>query len=160
MRRLIAAADTLAALALALLLAVVAGSVATRAVFDLTGGAINLLLPGAIELSGLALSLMVFAGLPGAAWRGLARVDVVIERLPQAVARLLERLWSALLALAAGLLAWLLASRARLELEAGHLTQDLGWPLWPATAIAAFGALGLMLAALARLLRPGSADRA
>ncbi|MEM6679775.1 MAG: TRAP transporter small permease subunit [Pseudomonadota bacterium] len=160
MRRLIAAADTLAALALALLLAVVAGSVATRAVFDLTGGAINLLLPGAIELSGLALSLMVFAALPGAAWRGLARVDVVIERLPQAVARLLERLWSALLALAAGLLAWLLASRARLELEAGHLTQDLGWPLWPATAVAAFGALGLMLAALARLLRPGSADRA
>ncbi|MEM7500026.1 MAG: TRAP transporter small permease subunit [Pseudomonadota bacterium] len=144
--------DAASACALALLLGVVAGSVAARALYDATAGAMNLLVPGAIELSGLSLTLMVFAALPGAALRGLARVDIVLERLPVPARRQLERLWFVVLALAAGLLAWLLLARARLELAAGHVSQDLGWSLWPFTAFAALAATLLMLAALWRAL--------
>ncbi|MEL6769199.1 MAG: TRAP transporter small permease subunit [Pseudomonadota bacterium] len=157
MAQLIRLTDALSALALALLLSVVAGSVGMRALFDATGGAVNLLIPGAIELAGLSLSLMVFAALPGAALRGLARVDILVARLPASLARPLARLWDVLLAVAAGLLAWLLIARAGLELRAGHLSQDLGWPLWPFTGFAAAGALLLMLTAIWRALgRPGS----
>ncbi|MEO1531469.1 MAG: TRAP transporter small permease subunit [Pseudomonadota bacterium] len=158
MARLVRLTDALSALALALLLGVVAGSVATRALYDATGGSVNLLVPGAIELAGLALSLMVFAALPGAALRGLARVDILLERLPLRLSRPLSRFWDLALAAAAGLLAWLLVGRATVELRAGHLSQDLGWLLWPFTAFAAMAALLLMLAALWRCLRPGGAQ--
>ncbi|MEO1317546.1 MAG: TRAP transporter small permease subunit [Pseudomonadota bacterium] len=147
--------DGVAALSLAVLLAVVAGSVTTRALYDATGGGVNLLVPGAFELAGLSLSLMVFAALPGAALRGLARVDILIDSLPPRIAGTLTRLWDLTLSVAAGVLGWLLLARARLEWSAGHLSQDLGWPLWPVTGFAALAAVLMMLATLWRALWPG-----
>ncbi|MEM9764116.1 MAG: TRAP transporter small permease subunit [Pseudomonadota bacterium] len=159
MARIVRLTDALSALALALLLGVVAGSVATRALYDATNGSVNLLVPGAIELAGLSLSLMVFAALPGAALRGLARVDIVLERLPSRLSIPLSRFWDLALAAAAGLLAWLLVGRAMVEFRAGHLSQDLGWPLWPFTAFAAMAGVLLMLTALWRSLERGGAER-
>ncbi|MEO1773893.1 MAG: TRAP transporter small permease subunit [Pseudomonadota bacterium] len=153
--RLVQVFDALAMAALAALAGVVAVSIAGRAVFDATGGAVDLLVPGAIELSGLALTIMVMAALPGAAIRGLTRVDLLIDRLPARVQALAEGAWALLLAVLAALLAWLLSARALREAAGGHLTQDLGLPLWPFTGFAALAALLLILAALSRLSSPG-----
>ncbi|MEM6945674.1 MAG: TRAP transporter small permease subunit, partial [Pseudomonadota bacterium] len=118
-------------------------------------------LSGAIELSGFALSVTVFAALPGAALRGLARVDILLDRLPDRLRRGIDRFWFAILGGVSALLAWLLMDRAATEVAARHLSQDLGWPLWPFTAFAALAAMLLAIAALAASLRPRDAqDRA
>ncbi|MEM6421029.1 MAG: TRAP transporter small permease subunit [Pseudomonadota bacterium] len=142
--------DILAMMALAALTAVVAGSILARALFDLTGGGVNLLIPGAIELSGLCLFVAVTAALPGATIRGLTRVDLLTARLPAGVARGLDMLWSLTLATLAGLLVWLLSARAWREAAGSHVSQDLALPLWPFTAFAAVAAAALVLAALWR----------
>lgn len=144
--------DAIATVALVGLVAVVAGSIAGRALFDLSGGAVNLLVPGAIELSGLLLLVVVVAALPGAALRGLTRVDVLLDALPRRLASVLEGLWAAVLSVLSVALAWLLAARAWREVTGGHVSQDLVLPLWPFTIFAALAAVLLALAALSRLI--------
>lgn len=157
-QRLLRITDALAVLGAGALLAVVAASVAGRALFDLTGGGVNLLFQGAIELSTTALCLTVFAGLPRALADGLMRVDVVIERLPVRLARGLERLWSAALAGLGLVLAWRLAASAWTQAWRGDTTQDLAIPMAAITGGAALLALTLALVGLARALaRDGGA---
>ncbi len=91
MQRLLRLCDGIAAAALAVLLAVVAVNVVGRALFDATGQALNLMIPGAIELSRYALLAVVFAALPRAAEVGMVRVDLAIERLPAELRGALER---------------------------------------------------------------------
>lgn len=144
-RAALAGAEAVALLALAALLGVVAGAVLARLAFDLTGGAVNLLIPGAVELSTHALFVMVLGALPGALDRGLIRVDLIAARLPGAAQRALDRLW----ALAAGgtgaVGAAMLAETAAAERARGDLTQDLALPVWP---LSAWGAACLALVAL------------
>ncbi|GMG83296.1 hypothetical protein LNKW23_25090 [Paralimibaculum aggregatum] len=149
--------DGLAMLAAALLLAVVAGAILARLLFDLTGGAVNVLLSGAIELSRYALLVTVLAALPGALASGLVRVDLLIERLPAGLAALLERLWHLLAAAIGGVALWRLAIKAADQAARGDLTQDLGLPLWPVTAFAAaaLGIFALTGLACALGMRPG-----
>ena len=148
MQRLLRLCDVIAAAALAVLLAVVATNIAARALYDATGQAIGLMIPGAIELSRYALMLLVFAALPRAAEAGMVRVDLLIERLPSALRAGLERLWALGTAAFGGAAAWLLLAKARLEAEHGAVTQDLGIPMWLLTGTAGVGAGVLCLTGL------------
>ncbi len=136
-RAALAVFDRLAALGLALLLGVVAAAVLGRLAYDLTGGAVNLLLSGAIEMSRHALMLTVLAALPRALASGLLRVDLLIGALPRGLAGPLERLWHLAAAGIGALAAWRLAETAALQASRGDLTSDLAVPLWPTTAFAA-----------------------
>lgn len=140
MSRVLRLCDAVAAAALAVLLGVVAVNVVGRAVFDATGQGINLMIPGAIELSRYALMVLVFAALPRAAEAGMVRVDLVIEHLPWPLRRGLERLWSLAVAAFGGAAGWLLLEKAVLEAARGDVTQDLGLPMWLFTGFAAVAA--------------------
>jgi len=146
-------ADAIALAALGLLLAVVAGNILGRGVFDLTGGALDGMIPGAIELARYALMILVFSALPRAATAGLVRVDLLIGRLPAALARPLERLWALLLAGFAGVCAWLLIAEAVLQAGRGDATQDLEMPLWFFTGLAGAASALLCLTGLWLALR-------
>lgn len=148
MHRLLRLCDAIAAAALAVLLAVVAVNIAARALFDVTGQAVNLMLPGAIELSRYALMILVFAALPRAAEAGMVRVDLLIERLSAALRDALERLWALGTAAFGGAAASLLIEKARLEAERGDVTQDLEIPMWLLTGSAGIGAGVLCLTGL------------
>lgn len=153
MTRLLRLCDAVASAALAVLLAVVAINVAARAVFDATGQAVNLMIPGAIELSRYALMVLVFASLPRAAEVGMVRVDLLIERLPGWLRGPLERLWSLAIAAFGGAAAWLLVEKALLEARRGDVTQDLGIPMWLITGFAGAAATLLALTGLWLALR-------
>lgn len=153
MPRLLRLCDAVAAAALALLLGVVAVNVVGRALFDASGQAVNLMIPGAIELSRYALMVLVFAALPRAAEVGMVRVDLLIERLPGALRRGLERLWSLAIAGFGGAAGWLLLGKARLEAARGDVTQDLGLPMWLFTGFAGVAAFVLCLTGLWLALR-------
>jgi len=155
MTRLLRLCDGIALTALALLFGVVAVNVAGRALYDATGQAANLMVPGAIELSRYALMVLVFAALPRAAEAGMVRVDLLIERLPRRLAGALERLWGLVIAAFGGAAGWLLIRKALLEIHRGDVTQDLGLPLWPLTgfaglALAVLGLTGVWLAVRGR----------
>jgi TRAP-type C4-dicarboxylate transport system permease small subunit len=155
LRAAVRGADAVAGLALLALLGVVAGAILARLLHDLSGGAVDLLIPGAVELSRLALLVLVFAALPGALMRGLVRVDLLAGRLPARPARALERLWAALALGLGGLLAWRLGAEALAQRASGEATQDLALPLWAFGAVAAAAALLFALVALFQLARAG-----
>ena len=144
MHRLLRLCDGTALVALALLFAVVAVNVIGRAVYDHTGHALNLMIPGAIEISRYALMVAVLASLPRAAEMGMVRVDMLIERLPGFLARLLDRLWALATAAFGAAAGWLLLEEAALQVGRGDATQDLELPMWLLTGFA-----GLALSALA-----------
>ncbi|MGF1445404.1 MAG: TRAP transporter small permease [Pikeienuella sp.] len=154
---LLAVADALAMAALALLVLVVAGAILGRLAFDLSRGGVNLLLPGAIELSRYALMLCVLAALPRAVATGLIRVELVLDALPARMAAALGAIWMIVAAGIGSLAATSLAGTALTQAERGDLTQDLGMPLWPFTAFAA-GALALV--AVIALVRAAGLDLA
>jgi len=129
---------------LAVLFGVVAVNIVGRALFDASGQAVNVMIPGAIELSRYALMVLVFASLPRAADVGMVRVDLLIERLPPALAGLFDRLWALAIAAFGAAAGWLLIDDALLQVGRGDATQDLEIQLWLFTGFA-----GLMAAALA-----------
>lgn len=148
MRQVLRAAHAVACAAAAVLLGTVALSIAGRLVFDLSGGQLNLVVPGAIEISRYALMVMVFAALPGSAIHGMVRVDILLSRLPPHLGRALERLWRFVAAALAGALTWLFAEEAWLQAGRGDVTQDLELPLWPFTGFAAIASATLLIVAL------------
>lgn len=148
----LAALDAAAAAGTAALLAVVAGAILGRLLFDLTGGAVDLMVPGAIELSRFALMVMVVSALPGAAARGLLRVDLVVRHLPGGLERGLDRLWGTALAALAGTTGWLLADNAAAQAARGDATQDLQMPLWSFTGYAALCFVALAAVGVAQAL--------
>jgi TRAP-type C4-dicarboxylate transport system permease small subunit len=144
MKLLLRLCDTIALIALAVLFGVVAVNVLGRALFDATGQAVNVMIPGAIELSRYSLMVLVFASLPRAAEVGMVRVDLLIEHLPPMLEGLFDRLWSLVIAAFGAAAGWLLIGEALVQAHRGDATQDLEMPLWLYTGFA-----GLMAAALA-----------
>ncbi|RAH97269.1 hypothetical protein DLJ53_29115 [Acuticoccus sediminis] len=135
---------------LAALLALVAVSVATRLVFDLSGGSLNLMVRGNIESSSYLLLVLVLAALPVSLGSGFVRVDILVEHLPAPVQSVLDRLWSVLLALFAVLVARLFVSEAITAYERSYVSQDLRLPL---AAIYGLGAAQLALFAFVATIR-------
>lgn len=126
--------------------AVVAFNIVGRAIFDATGGDVNLMIFGAIEMSQYALMLSVFAAIPAMLGTGLIRVDILSKRFPSWLQSAADRLWFLLLAGFAVVLCLAFYDVAQTALERGDQTQDLRWPLWPF-----YGAAALECAALAVL---------
>lgn len=153
MSRLLRVCDAVASAALAVLLGVVAVNIAARSLFDASGHAIDLMIPGAIELSRYALMVLIFAALPRAAEAGMVRVDLLIECLPRPLRGALERLWHLAIAAFGGAAAWLLIAEAWLEAGRGDLTQDMELPMWPLTGFAGLAAGVLCLTGLWLALR-------
>ena len=144
MHRLLRLCDAVALTAVAVLFGVVAINVIGRALFDLSGHLVNIMIPGAIEISRYALLVAVMASLPRAAEAGMVRVDLLVERLPPRVAGLLERLWFLATAAFGAATGSLLLNEARLQVTRGDATQDLEIPMWLFTGFA-----GLAMAVLA-----------
>ncbi len=145
--------DTIALIALAVLFGVVAVNVLGRALFDATGHAVNVMIPGAIELSRYSLMVLVFASLPRAAEAGMVRVDLLIEHLPPVLAGLLDRLWALSIAAFGAAAGWLLIDDAMLQVGRGDATQDLEMPLWLFTGFAGLAAAVLALTGVWLALR-------
>jgi TRAP-type C4-dicarboxylate transport system permease small subunit len=154
MTRLLRLCDAIALIALAVLFGVVAVNVLGRALFDATGHAVNLMIPGAIELSRYGLMVLVFASLPRAAEVGMVRVDLLIEHLPPGLAGLLDRLWALVIAAFGAATGWLLIDEALVQAGRGDTTQDLELPLWLFTGFAGLAAAALALTGLWLALRP------
>ena len=127
----------LAIAATLLLLGVVAFNIIARAVFDFTGGAVNAMIPGAIETSQYALMVAVFAAIPAMLGSGLIRVDLLSRSFPAWLGRLFDRLWLIAMALFALVLADAFFGFALTAMARGDETQDIGIPLWPFYAVAA-----------------------
>lgn len=125
-----AACKWLAVIAIFLMFAVVALNILMRALFDATGGAVNLLFQGGFELSRYALLIAVFAALPASIANGLIKVDVLTAWLPPLVQRLLARFWFLLLLVFAAVLTWLFGLQIGETWRAGETSQDLGIPIW------------------------------
>lgn len=156
MHRLIRLCDAVAVTAVAVLFCVVAVNVVARTLFDITGQSVNLMIPGAIEISRYALMVTVMASLPRAAEAGMVRVDLLIARLPPQLAGLLDRLWYLLTSAFGAAAGWLLLTDAALQMTRGDATQDLEMPMWLFTgfagiALAALAVTGLWLALRRRL---------
>jgi len=147
--------DTIALIALAVLFGVVAVNVLGRTIFDVTGQALNLMIPGAIELSRYALMVLVFISLPRAAESGMVRVDLLIGHLPRQLARMLDRVWALAIAGFGAVTAWQLIDEAVLQAGRGDATQDLEMPLWLFTGIAGLAAVALALTGVWLALRGG-----
>jgi len=142
--RLLRLCDAVALTAVAVLFGVVAVNVIGRALFDVSGQLINIMIPGAIEISRYALMVAVMASLPRAAEAGMVRVDLLVERLPPRLVGLLDRLWFLAISAFGAAAGWLLLTEARLQVTRGDATQDLEIPMWLFTGFA-----GLALAVLA-----------
>ena len=155
MKPLLRLCDTVALVALAVLFGVVAVNVLGRALFDATGQAVNLMIPGAIELSRYALMGLVFASLPRAAEAGMVRVYLLVERLPPMLARIFDSLWALATAVIGGAIGWRLINEALLQARRGDVTQDLEMPLWLFTGFAGLAAAVLALTGLWLALRRG-----
>ncbi|HUS52437.1 MAG TPA: TRAP transporter small permease subunit [Thermohalobaculum sp.] len=153
MKRLLSLCDAVALTGLGTLFAVVAFNVLGRALFDATGHAVNLMIPGAIEISRYALMVTVLASLPRAAEAGMVRVDLLIDHLPPGLATLLDRLWALAIAAFGAATAWLLISEALLQITRGDATQDLELPMWLLTGFAGLAMSALTLVGLWLALR-------
>lgn len=146
--------EVIAMVAGAYLLLIVAGSIVVRALFDLTGGSVNLMFNGAIEQSRFALLIMVFAALPAGLQTGFVSVDILIDRFPRLIRNTMQRLWYLTTCVGACTLAWLFYHEAVKMLGRGDVTQDLGWPLYPFYGIIAVECLALALVAFAQTFAP------
>jgi TRAP-type C4-dicarboxylate transport system permease small subunit len=130
MKPLLRLCGAIALMALAVLFGVVAVNVLGRALFDASGHAVNLMTPGANELSRYALMVLVFASLPRTAEAGMVRVDLLVELLQPMLARVFDSLWALAIAAFGAAVGWLLISTALLQARRGDVTQDLEMPLW------------------------------
>ena len=153
MKPLLRLCDVIALIGLAVLFGVVAVNVIGRALFDASGQAVNVMIPGAIELSRYALMVLVFASLPRAAEAGMVRVDLLVERLPPVLAGVFDRLWGLAIAAFGAAAGWLLIDDALLQAGRGDATQDLEVPLWLFTGFAGLMAVALALTGLWLALR-------
>lgn len=129
-KRLLSLFDAFSLLSVLFLLAVVAFNIIARQIFDLSNGTINLMIPGAIELSRYTLLLLVFAALPRAACGKLVRVDLLEQHLPASWRKILDSLWLLFMAAFCAILFWQFKQKAFLVEHRGDATQDLQMPLY------------------------------
>jgi TRAP-type transport system small permease protein len=110
-------------------------------------------LPGAYELSELALGLMVFATLAYCGVRGShIVVDVITSHLPRKTQGIVDIVILFISSAAMGLMSWQLISRA-FTLKAGHeVTTILYIPVFPFVLLAGLGCVLLALVFLAQFL--------
>ncbi|HSK24610.1 MAG TPA: TRAP transporter small permease [Egicoccus sp.] len=107
-------------------------------------------LPGMIEVSELALTLLVFLSLAYTEDEdGQVSTDIVTSRLSLARRRLVLRATSVVFAVLMGMIAWVSWGRALQSYERGEVQMGLlSWPIWPGRFAVALGFTTLMVALL------------
>ncbi len=121
----------IAAIGLVVMLAIVAGSILARVVFDLSSGQLNWMFSGGIEAARYALLVVLFAAFPHSLIEGLVKVDLFTERWPQQINRWLDGVWLLAMAVVALLMSFNFWRQAALTYVRGDATQDMAWPLYP-----------------------------
>lgn len=133
---------------------VVAVNIFMRAVFDATGSAVNLMIPGTIELASYALLIAVFAALPAGLENGMIRVDVLTGLMPDGVQTGLNRLWFFVLFIFALALVWLFGDQVLMTRAEGEVSQDWGIPLWVIYLVICLECCAFSLVSLAKFFNP------
>lgn len=128
--RLAGAFEALAGVALVFLLLNVAGTIVVRILHALTGGAVNLIWRGSIELAVLALTVIVFASMHRAFVAGAIRVDLFTESLSAGLKCAIDAAFGVLYALFAAAMAWRFGHATATTHARGDATQDLLVPLF------------------------------
>ena len=153
MRKIILFFDRFSLFSTLFLLFVVAFNIIARQIYDLTGGNIRLMLPGAIELSRYTLLLLVFAALPRATTQGMVKVDLLSRKLPAAWQTFLNKLWLLLMAMVTAILTWLFSHKAWLTFYRGDATQDLELPLLYFYVLISLASLATTLSCLVAIFK-------
>ena len=133
---------------------VVAVNIFMRALFDATGSAVNLMIPGTIELASYALLIAVFAALPAGLENGMIRVDVLTGLMPAGVQTGLNRLWFFVLFIFALALVWLFGEQVLMTRAQGEVSQDWAIPLWVIYLVICLECFAFSLVALAKFFNP------
>lgn len=135
----------LAGVCLVLMMFTVLAEVGSRTLFGLTGGRLDITFTGGVEMVGALLLAMVLFALPHALDRGQVTVDLVADRLPAGLRRVLGGLFYLGFAGLGTVMAGGLMLDTAQSLANGQTTQDLLLPM------ALFHALGAMAATLLAL---------
>lgn len=117
------------ALGLLYMVFVVAFNVIARIIFDASGTAINLMIPGAIEQVSYVLGLVALAALAASMGQGMIAVDFLVERLPARPRALVARLWYLGIVGFALALCWLFFHDFQAAMARREVTQDLRLPM-------------------------------
>lgn len=144
----------------AYMLIVVAFNVVARMLFDATGAALNLMIPGAIEQASYALIVIVLAAIAASMRGGMITVDLFTGRLPRRGQRALTRVWYLVMVVFALVLARAFGGETATLLARGDVTQDLGMPLWTVYAVVTAETLALALVCLGHGLGAVAGDPA
>ncbi|MBV7392646.1 TRAP transporter small permease [Mameliella sediminis] len=142
MQRLQDISETIGAVALFIVMAVIFCSVIARQVF-------GFIIPDAFDLSRMFLGVLVTWGIAGAvAWRSLITADFLYQALGQTGRRILDLAGSACTLVILALLSWRMVLTVIDAQGNGIRTQDTGIPLWyfyAACALALLVAAGFAL---------------
>ena len=115
----------LAGAALVFLLLNVTGTIVARVIHALTGGAVNLIWRGSIELATLALTVVVFASLHRAFVVGAIRIELFTDSMPDRVKRLIDGLFGLVYGAFAAAMTWRFAHAGAATSARGEATPDL-----------------------------------
>jgi TRAP-type C4-dicarboxylate transport system permease small subunit len=108
---------------------------------DVTARAFRIALPGAVELTEIALALMVFLG-----WsftqeqKGHIAIDFAFQRLPQSAQRVLDIINPFLGFIFMAIIAWQGYRFAMYSRFSKEITENLSLPIWPFKMILVIGA--------------------
>jgi TRAP-type C4-dicarboxylate transport system permease small subunit len=113
---------------------------------DVIGRYFRMPLPGAMEISELALGVMVFLGWAYTqAEKGHIAIDILFKRLPQKVQNILDIIIPLFGLTLMGLIGWRAVGFA-MDCKSSHeSTVDLGIPVWPFKLIIFIGAVTLCI---------------
>lgn len=150
MKWLINAIDTVAiilyrisGLLLVLMMLSVVVDVATRSLFAMTEGSVDLTFVGGIELVKYGLLFSMLFAFPHAVDKGQIVVDLFTHKLPASTLRWFDGFYTLCFGVFGGLLCWRFFEAAQASRLSGELTQDLLLPLAPMYLVSAF-ALGVL----------------
>lgn len=139
--------NALAASAVVFLMLNVAGTVVARTIQSVTGGAVNLIWSGSIEMAVLALTVVVFASLHRSFIVGAIKVDIFTQSLPRPVRRVVDGLFGLIYAAFAAAMAWRFSHATATTFERGDATQDLTIPMFYIYAFLTVAAAALAIVA-------------
>ncbi|PJE32081.1 TRAP-type C4-dicarboxylate transport system, small permease component [Pseudooceanicola antarcticus] len=142
----------LGALCLLYMVSVVGLNVLARIVFDATGTALNLMIPGAIEQVSYLLGIVAMAGLTASLSHGMIAVDFLVTRLPRGGQALVARFWFLVLLCLALVLCWLFFHDMQATYARGEESQDLRIPMFLIYGLAMLQSLALAVVALREML--------
>lgn len=142
----------LGAVCLLYMACVVGLNVLARIVFDASGTALNLMIPGAIEQVSYLLGIVAMAGLTASLSHGMIAVDFLVTRLPRGGQALVARFWFLVLLALALVLCWLFYEDMLATYARGEESQDLRIPMFLIYGLATLQSFALVVVALREML--------